>query len=182
MFFIKKHLILILVIIFFGGCSTLKKANSDSDSTNIVFLGNSSILFELNGMKIEYSFDNVKHIEHGFYYDKRHKGDIIFDDFRLAKGKMLYVYIMNYKLCVYDDNIISKNMFEGCNFVYIKNSKDNFYFDLDENISAIFCNEKLTLSNTFLEEVYINWIDIYTVNDDKKIIINLDGDYNVSEF
>lgn len=68
------------------------------------------------------------------------------------------------KFCIYiNDSNIEKNII-NCDFVYMYKFNKNMNLEFDNNTSIIFQNSSNQIPINMQENLYQNWIDIYTIN------------------
>lgn len=176
---IKKIIIIIPLLILLLGCQKTKQVSSE-DITTITINENKNILFKINDIQIMYNLTTNKSEPNPNYIYYTKGQNLIYESLSLKKEKLQVAYIQNYKFCIYNNEKTTKMTFKDCNFIYIYANKNNESIILNDTIDVIFYNENIKLSNKFLEDVYIKWIDIYPVGENTNITINLDEDFSVT--
>ena len=177
-------LILLLTIVLTNNTTKSVFNYQKNDISNIQFMGSNNILIKNSLNNIVYSLkkEDKLEIQDNYIYINDINKKIIFNEIMIYKKDLIYIVNNSYKLCIYNNKnkeITKANLFEGCNFIYLYNCHKNFYFKLNREIAAIFYNNKIKFSNKFLEEIYLNWIDIFAINDDEITIINTATDYSI---
>lgn len=180
MLLIKNLIIIILILITFTGCNKVQKV-SNIDTNTITINENKNILFKINDIQIMYDLTNTKTINKNNKYIYYTKGqNLIYESLSIKNEKMDVSYIQNYKFCIYNNEKTTETTFKDCDFIYIYENKNKENITLNDKIDVIFYNEKIKLSNKFLEDVYIKWIDIYPIGKNTHITININEDFNVT--
>lgn len=176
---IKKLIIIIPLLILLLGCHKTKQVSSE-EITTITIKENQNILFKINNIQIMYNLTTNKSNPNPNYIYYNKGQNLIYEGLSLKKEKLQVAYIQNYKFCIYNNEKITEMTFKDCNFIYIYANKNNENIKLNDTVDVVFYNENIKLSNKFLEEVYIKWIDIYPVGKNTNITINLDEDFSVT--
>lgn len=84
----------------------------------------------------------------------------------IKKEEFIWFLAHDYRICFYSKpSSYSKEL--PCDFLYL--SSLNYNISLNKNIKVLIYNQNITFSNHFLEKIYLNWIDIYPVNQCLKI-------------
>lgn len=180
----KKILLILFIPFLLCGCREEKVFNyHDISIYSITILNKKEILIKGKDKDIIFSLDKgkkQKRQDNYFYvYYDSYKNKLEFDDISIIKDKNITINVQNNKFCIYTGTKSKKEILKGCNFVYIYKCDENCYLFLDENIYAIFYNDDVILSNKFLEDLYLNWTDIYSVDNTKITVISLEGEYNI---
>lgn len=84
----------------------------------------------------------------------------------IKKEEFVWFLAHDYRICFYS-NPFSYSKELPCDFLYL--SSLNYNISLNKNIKVLIYNQNITFSNHFLEKIYLNWIDIYPVNQCLKI-------------
>ena len=90
------------------------------------------------------------------------------------QNQILTININNQKFCLYKHSSSTVS----CNFVYIEDNKDIF-IKLNDKIDVLFFHLQKHFSNLFIEEIYSNWLDTYSLTDNNYTILTLQDTYAI---
>lgn len=176
---IKKIIIIIPLLILLLSCHKTWQVSSE-EITTITINQNQNIIYKINQIQIIQNLTTTKNIPNPNYIYYTAGENLSYKNLSLKKEKLQVAYIQNYKFCIYNNEKITQTTLKDCNFIYIYANKNKEKIILNDTIDVIFYNENIKLSNKFLEEIYIKWIDIYPVGKNTNITINLDEDFSIT--
>lgn len=85
------------------------------------------------------------------------------------KNQILTISINNQKFCLYKRSSSTVS----CNFVYIEDNNKDIFIKLNDKIDILFFHLQKHFSNLFIEEIYSNWLDTYSLTDNNYTILTL---------
>lgn len=85
------------------------------------------------------------------------------------QNQILTININNQKFCLYKHSSSTVS----CNFVYIEDNNKDIFIKLNEKIDVLFFHLQKHFSNLFIEEIYSNWLDTYSLTDNNYTILTL---------
>lgn len=91
------------------------------------------------------------------------------------KNQILTININNQKFCLYKRSSSTVS----CNFVYIEDNNKDIFIKLNDKIDVLFFHLQKHFSNLFIEEIYSNWLDTYSLTDNNYIILTLQDTYAI---
>ena len=91
------------------------------------------------------------------------------------KNQILTININNQKFCLYKHSSSTVS----CNFVYIEDNNKDIFIKLNEKIDILFFHLQKHFSNLFIEEIYSNWLDTYSLTDNNYTILTLQDTYAI---
>ena len=91
------------------------------------------------------------------------------------KNQILTISINNQKFCLYKRSSSTVS----CNFVYIEDNNKDIFIKLNEKIDVLFFHLQKHFSNLFIEEIYSNWLDTYSLTDNNYTILTLQDTYAI---
>ena len=91
------------------------------------------------------------------------------------KNQILTISINNQKFCLYKHSSSTVS----CNFVYIEDNNKDIFIKLNEKIDVLFFHHQKHFSNLFIEEIYSNWLDTYSLTDNNYTILTLQDTYAI---
>ena len=91
------------------------------------------------------------------------------------KNQILTISINNQKFCLYKRSSSTVS----CNFVYIEDNNKDIFIKLNDKIDVLFFHLQKHFSNLFIEEIYSNWLDTYSLTDNNYIILTLQDTYAI---
>lgn len=91
------------------------------------------------------------------------------------KNQILTISINNQKFCLYKRSSSTVS----CNFVYIEDNNKDIFIKLNEKIDVLFFHHQKHFSNLFIEEIYSNWLDTYSLTDNNYTILTLQDTYAI---
>lgn len=91
------------------------------------------------------------------------------------KNQILTININNQKFCLYKRSSSTVS----CNFVYIEDNNKDIFIKLNEKIDVLFFHLQKHFSNLFIEEIYSNWLDTYSLTDNNYTILTLQDTYAI---
>ena len=91
------------------------------------------------------------------------------------KNQILTININNQKFCLYKHSSSTVS----CNFVYIEDNNKDIFIKLNEKIDVLFFHLQKHFSNLFIEEIYSNWLDTYSLTDNNYTILTLQDTYAI---
>lgn len=91
------------------------------------------------------------------------------------QNQILTININNQKFCLYKRSSSTVS----CNFVYIEDNNKDIFIKLNEKIDVLFFHLQKHFSNLFIEEIYSNWLDTYSLTDNNYIILTLQDTYAI---
>lgn len=91
------------------------------------------------------------------------------------KNQILTISINNQKFCLYKHSSSTVS----CNFVYIEDNNKDIFIKLNDKIDILFFHLQKHLSNLFIEEIYSNWLDTYSLTDNNYTILTLQDTYAI---
>ena len=91
------------------------------------------------------------------------------------KNQILTISINNQKFCLYKHSSSTVS----CNFVYIEDNNKDIFIKLNEKIDVLFFHLQKHFSNLFIEEIYSNWLDTYSLTDNNYTILTLQDTYAI---
>lgn len=91
------------------------------------------------------------------------------------KNQILTISINNQKFCLYKRSFSTVS----CNFVYIEDNNKDIFIKLNEKIDVLFFHLQKHFSNLFIEEIYSNWLDTYSLTDNNYTILTLQDTYAI---
>lgn len=91
------------------------------------------------------------------------------------QNQILTININNQKFCLYKHSSSTVS----CNFVYIEDNNKDIFIKLNEKIDVLFFHLQKHFSNLFIEEIYSNWLDTYSLTDNNYIILTLQDTYAI---
>ena len=84
------------------------------------------------------------------------------------KNQILTISINNQKFCLYKRSSSTVS----CNFVYIEDNNKDIFIKLNDKIDVLFFHLQKHFSNLFIEEIYSNWLDTYSLTDNNYTIFH----------
>ena len=91
------------------------------------------------------------------------------------KNQILTININNQKFCLYKHSSSTVS----CNFVYIEDNNKDIFIKLNDKIDVLFFHLQKHFSNLFIEEIYSNWLDTYSLTDNNYTILTLQDTYAI---
>lgn len=91
------------------------------------------------------------------------------------KNQILTISINNQKFCLYKHSSSTVS----CNFVYIEDNNKDIFIKLNDKIDVLFFHLQKHFSNLFIEEIYSNWLDTYSLTDNNYTILTLQDTYAI---
>lgn len=91
------------------------------------------------------------------------------------QNQILTININNQKFCLYKRSSSTVS----CNFVYIEDNNKDIFIKLNEKIDVLFFHLQKHFSNLFIEEIYSNWLDTYSLTDNNYTILTLQDTYAI---
>lgn len=91
------------------------------------------------------------------------------------KNQILTISINNQKFCLYKRSSSTIS----CNFVYIEDNNKDIFIKLNDKIDVLFFHLQKHFSNLFIEEIYSNWLDTYSLTDNNYTILTLQDTYAI---
>lgn len=91
------------------------------------------------------------------------------------QNQILTININNQKFCLYKRSSSTVS----CNFVYIEDNNKDIFIKLNDKIDVLFFHLQKHFSNLFIEEIYSNWLDTYSLTDNNYIILTLQDTYAI---
>lgn len=91
------------------------------------------------------------------------------------QNQILTININNQKFCLYKHSSSTVS----CNFVYIEDNNKDIFIILNEKIDVLFFHLQKHFSNLFIEEIYSNWLDTYSLTDNNYTILTLQDTYAI---
>lgn len=91
------------------------------------------------------------------------------------KNQILTISINNQKFCLYKHSSSTVS----CNFVYIEDNNKDIFIKLNDKIDVLFFHLQKHFSNLFIEEIYSNWLDTYSLTDNNYIILTIQDTYAI---
>lgn len=91
------------------------------------------------------------------------------------QNQILTININNQKFCLYKRSSSTVS----CNFVYIEDNNKDIFIKLNEKIDVLFFHHQKHFSNLFIEEIYSNWLDTYSLTDNNYTILTLQDTYAI---
>lgn len=91
------------------------------------------------------------------------------------QNQILTININNQKFCLYKHSSSTVS----CNFVYIEDNNKDIFIKLNEKIDVLFFHHQKHFSNLFIEEIYSNWLDTYSLTDNNYTILTLQDTYAI---
>lgn len=91
------------------------------------------------------------------------------------KNQILTININNQKFCLYKHSSSTVS----CNFVYIEDNNKDIFIKLNDKIDILFFHLQKHFSNLFIEEIYSNWLDTYSLTDNNYTILTLQDTYAI---
>lgn len=91
------------------------------------------------------------------------------------KNQILTISINNQKFCLYKRSSSTVS----CNFVYIEDNNKDIFIKLNDKIDILFFHLQKHFSNLFIEEIYSNWLDTYSLTDNNYTILTLQDTYAI---
>lgn len=91
------------------------------------------------------------------------------------QNQILTININNQKFCLYKHSSSTVS----CNFVYIEDNNKDIFIKLNEKIDVLFFHLQKHFSNLFIEEIYSNWLDTYSLTDNNYTILTLQDTYAI---
>lgn len=91
------------------------------------------------------------------------------------KNQILTISINNQKFCLYKRSSSTVS----CNFVYIEDNNKDIFIKLNDKIDVLFFHLQKHFSNLFIEEIYSNWLDTYSLTDNNYTILTLQDTYAI---
>ena len=91
------------------------------------------------------------------------------------QNQILTININNQKLCLYKRSSSTVS----CNFVYIEDNNKDIFIKLNDKIDVLFFHLQKHFSNLFIEEIYSNWLDTYSLTDNNYTILTLQDTYAI---
>ena len=91
------------------------------------------------------------------------------------KNQILTININNQKFCLYKRSSSTVS----CNFVYIEDNNKDIFIKLNDKIDILFFHLQKHFSNLFIEEIYSNWLDTYSLTDNNYTILTLQDTYAI---
>lgn len=164
----------------------IKKDNSTSlliynnNKTTLIQLENKEKIYTNNNLKIN-NLILLNNIITNIDYDNKYilKKNMNINNIDIIKTDKLIININNYNLCIYDKNININGDYTKCDFIYILNNESEINIKLSNKTKAIFYNEYKTFQSSFLEKIYISWIDTYAISTNNITKLTLEDNYNI---
>lgn len=91
------------------------------------------------------------------------------------QNQILTININNQKFCLCKRSSSTVS----CNFVYIEDNNKDIFIKLNEKIDVLFFHHQKHFSNLFIEEIYSNWLDTYSLTDNNYTILTLQDTYAI---
>lgn len=91
------------------------------------------------------------------------------------QNQTLTININNQKFCLYKHSSSTVS----CNFVYIEDNNKDIFIKLNDKIDVLFFHLQKHFSNLFIEEIYSNWLDTYSLTDNNYTILTLQDTYAI---
>lgn len=91
------------------------------------------------------------------------------------QNQILTININNQKFCLYKRSSSTVS----CNFVYIEDNNKDIFIKLNEKIDVLFFHLQKHFSNLFIEEIYSNWLDTYSLTDNNYTILTFQDTYAI---
>ena len=91
------------------------------------------------------------------------------------QNQILTISINNQKFCLYKHSSSTVS----CNFVYIEDNNKDIFIKLNDKIDVLFFHLQKHFSNLFIEEIYSNWLDTYSLTDNNYTILTLQDTYAI---
>lgn len=91
------------------------------------------------------------------------------------QNQILTININNQKFCLYKHSSSTVS----CNFVYIEDNNKDIFIKLNGKIDVLFFHLQKHFSNLFIEEIYSNWLDTYSLTDNNYTILTLQDTYAI---
>ena len=91
------------------------------------------------------------------------------------QNQILTININNQKFCLYKHSSSTVS----CNFVYIEDNNKDIFIKLNDKIGVLFFHLQKHFSNLFIEEIYSNWLDTYSLTDNNYTILTLQDTYAI---
>lgn len=91
------------------------------------------------------------------------------------QNQILTISINNQKFCLYKRSSSTVS----CNFVYIEDNNKDIFIKLNEKIDVLFFHLQKHFSNLFIEEIYSNWLDTYSLTDNNYTILTFQDTYAI---
>ena len=91
------------------------------------------------------------------------------------KNQILTISINNQKFCLYKRSSSTVS----CNFVYIEDNNKDIFIKLNDKLDVLFFHLQKHFSNLFIEEIYSNWLDTYSLTDNNYTILTLQDTYAI---
>lgn len=91
------------------------------------------------------------------------------------QNQILTININNQKFCLYKHSSSTVS----CNFVYIEDNNKDIFIKLNDKIDILFFHLQKHFSNLFIEEIYSNWLDTYSLTDNNYTILTLQDTYAI---
>lgn len=91
------------------------------------------------------------------------------------QNQILTISINNQKFCLYKRSSSTVS----CNFVYIEDNNKDIFIKLNDKIDVLFFHLQKHFSNLFIEEIYSNWLDTYSLTDNNYTILTLQDTYAI---
>ena len=91
------------------------------------------------------------------------------------QNQILTISINNQKFCLYKHSSSTVS----CNFVYIEDNNKDIFIKLNDKIDVLFFHHQKHFSNLFIEEIYSNWLDTYSLTDNNYTILTLQDTYAI---
>ena len=91
------------------------------------------------------------------------------------QNQILTININNQKFCLYKRSSSTVS----CNFVYIEDNNKDIFIKLNDKIDILFFHLQKHFSNLFIEEIYSNWLDTYSLTDNNYTILTLQDTYAI---
>ena len=91
------------------------------------------------------------------------------------QNQILTININNQKFCLYKRSSSTVS----CNFVYIEDNNKDIFIKLNDKIDILFFHLQKHFSNLFIEEIYSNWLDTYSLTDNNYTILTFQDTYAI---
>lgn len=91
------------------------------------------------------------------------------------QNQILTININNQKFCLYKHSSSTVS----CNFVYIEDNNKDIFIKLNDKIDVLFFHLQKHFSNLFIEEIYSNWLDTYSLTDNNYTILTIQDTYAI---
>lgn len=91
------------------------------------------------------------------------------------QNQILTISINNQKFCLYKRSSSTVS----CNFVYIEDNNKDIFIKLNDKIDVLFFHLQKHFSNLFIEEIYSNWLDTYSLTDNNYTILTIQDTYAI---